>query len=100
MPCPLPAGIGDVATGVAALFALAALVGGNLSRRRLVAFTALGLGDFVVAVTAGALIVRPDALEELRWVLFPTIAVPFFAMAHVVTWGQLAGPRTPPDGLR
>ncbi|MFQ5557708.1 MAG: hypothetical protein ACE5GB_09420 [Acidimicrobiales bacterium] len=79
----LPADIADLATGVAAAGALAALVSGTLTRRRLVLFTTLGLGDFAVAAVTDALIVRPEALEELRWILFPTPAVPFFAVAHI-----------------
>ncbi len=85
----IPAGVGDVATGVVAAAALAAILNGTLTRRRLALFTALGIGDFIVAVVTGAFLVRPEALEELRWVLFPTLAVPFFAMAHAIAWIQL-----------
>jgi len=87
----IPAGVGDVATGVAAAAALAAVLNGTLTRGRLALFTALGIGDFAVAVALGGFIVRPEALGELRWVLFPTLAVPFFAMAHTIAWIQLAG---------
>lgn len=89
----IPAGVGDVTVGVAAFVALTMLLDGNLSRRQIIALTVLGIGDFVVAVVAGGVIVRPDNLEELRWVLFPTLAVPFFAMAHAVTWIQLVSRR-------
>jgi len=92
----IPAGVGDVAVGVAAFAALAMLLNGTLSRAHVIALTALGIGDFVVAVAVGGVIVRPDNLEELRWVLFPTLAVPFFAMAHAVTWTQLVD-RQPPE---
>lgn len=51
----------------------------------------------VVAVVAGGVIVQPDNLEVLPWVLFPTLAVPFFAIAHVVTWTQLV---TQPEPAR
>jgi hypothetical protein len=85
----VPAGVGDVTVGVAAFVALAMLLNGTLSRPRVIALTVLGIGDFVVAVVAGGVIVQPDNLEEFRWVLFPTVAVPFFALAHVVTWAQL-----------
>lgn len=92
----IPAGVGDVAVGVAAFAALAMLLNGTLSRVHVIALTALGIGDFVIAVAAGGVIVQPDNLEELRWVLFPTLAVPFFAMAHAVTWSQLVD-RQPPE---
>lgn len=91
----IPAGVGDVTVGVAAFVALAMLLHGTLSRSQVIALTVLGVGDFVVAVAVGGVIVRPANLEELRWVLFPTLAVPFFAMAHVVTWAQLVRPRPP-----
>lgn len=85
----IPAGVGDVAVGVAAFVALAMLLNGTLSRVHVIALTTLGIGDFVIAVAVGGVIVQPDNLETLRWVLFPTLAVPFFAMAHAVTWTQL-----------
>ena len=84
----LPAGIGDVGVGVAAFLVLARLLEGALTRLTVIAFTALGIGDFVVAVVGGA-IIRPEHLEDVRWVLFPALAVPFFAMVHAVTWAQL-----------
>lgn len=91
----IPAGVGDVAVGLAAFVALAMLMNGTLSRAHVIALTALGIGDFVVAVAVGGVIVQPDNLEELRWVLFPALAVPFFAMAHAVTWTQLVRGTSP-----
>lgn len=88
----IPAGVGDVTVGVAAFVVLAMLLSGTRSRSPVIALTVLGIGDFVVAVAAGGVIVQPSNLEELRWVLFPTLAVPFFTMAHVVTWTQLVTP--------
>lgn len=102
----VPAGIGDIATGLAALWLLTLVMryddgGGNgggsgngkgaLRNRHLVAFTALGMGDFAVAVFTGALL-RPDGLETLPWILFPALAVPFFTMVHIVNWMQLRQP--------
>lgn len=86
----VPAAVGDIATGVAALALLVALDHRTATRRDLVAFTALGLGDFAVAVVAG-IALGPVAIEQLPWVLFPTLAVPLFAIAHAVTWTQLDG---------
>lgn len=84
----VPAGIGDIATGVAALVVLTRLRAGTLTRRGFVAFTALGVGDFAVALATGAL-VRPEAIEQLPWVLFPALAVPTFSLAHLISWRQL-----------
>lgn len=53
------------------------LVRGTLTRLRLYAFTALGIGDFVVAIVTGL------ALRPL--IVFPTLAVPFVAMLHIVS---------------
>lgn len=102
----VPAGIGDIATGVAALWLLTLVIrhddgggsgngngngNGGLRNRHVVAFTALGMGDFALAVLAGALL-RPDGLETLPWILFPALAVPFFTMVHIVNWMQLRQP--------
>ena len=84
----IPAGIGDIATGLAALVVVARMRAGTLTRRAVLTFTALGIGDFVVALATGA-VVRIDAVEQLPWVLFPALAVPAFSVAHLITWLQL-----------
>ncbi len=83
----VPAGLGDIATGVAALAVGLSLARGSLTRSRLYAFTALGLGDFAVAVVTG-LIIRPVEMDLWPLIVFPTVAVPFFAMLHMVTLVQ------------
>lgn len=89
----IPAGVGDIATGVAAAAALAALLHGTLTRRKLWLFTALGIGDFVTAILTGAVLNQPERLDELPWLVFPTLAVPFFAILHAVALIQLTEPR-------
>ncbi len=84
-----PAAIGDIATGVAALAVLSGLLRGTLTRRGLLAFTALGLGDFIVAFSAAA-IAPPDELTRFPFVLFPAVAVPWFAVLHVLALAQLS----------
>lgn len=93
----IPAGIGDIATGLAALWLLSRVMPTGTrdtaatrrwSNRHVVGFTALGVGDFTVAVITGVLL-RPDGLETLPWILFPTLAVPFFLIVHIVNWMQL-----------
>jgi hypothetical protein len=79
----LPAGVGDVATGIAAAAAVLALGDGGLTRRRLYAFTALGVGDLLVAVAVG-LALAPPALAVWPLAIFPTMMVPFFAVLHLV----------------
>lgn len=79
----VPAGVGDIATGIAALAVVLALSNGSLTRRRLNAFTALGVGDFLVAFATG-LALEPPTLTAWPLAIFPTIMVPFFAVLHLV----------------
>jgi hypothetical protein len=91
-PFAWPAGVGDIATGLAALAVLSGLLRGSLTRRRLLAFTALGLGDFIVAfAVAGA--ISPDELVRFPLALFPAMAVPWFAVLHALALSHL--PRLP-----
>ena len=85
----IPAGVGDIATGLAALLLLGVLRRRSLTRSHLVGFTALGVGDFTIAVVTGA-VIGPDGLEMLPWVLFPALAVPIFSIVHILNWVQLA----------
>jgi hypothetical protein len=79
----VPAGIGDLATGIAALGVVLALGNASLTRARLYAFTALGVADFLVANATG-LALEPPALTVWPLAIFPTIMVPFFAVLHLV----------------
>jgi hypothetical protein len=79
----VPAGAGDIATGVAASAVVLALSNASLRRRHLYAFTALGVGDFVVAAVIG-LTIEPPALLTWPLAIFPTIMVPFFTVLHLV----------------
>lgn len=79
----VPAGVGDIATGIAASGVLLALGNGTLTRRRLYAFTALGVVDFLVAFATG-LALEPPNLDTWPFAIYPTIMVPFFAVLHLV----------------
>lgn len=79
----VPAGVGDLATGIAALAVVLSLGNGSLTRGRLYAFTALGVGDFLVANATG-LSLEPSALTAWPLAIFPTIMIPFFAVLHLV----------------
>jgi hypothetical protein len=78
-----PAGVGDIATGIAAFGVVLALGNGSLTRRRLYVFTALGMGDFLVAFATG-LYLEPPTLNAWPLAIFPTIMVPFFAVLHLI----------------
>jgi hypothetical protein len=79
----VPAGVGDIATGIAASGVLLALGNGSLTRRRLYVFTALGVTDFLVAFVTG-LAFAPPALSSWPLAIFPTFMIPFFAVLHLV----------------
>jgi hypothetical protein len=93
----IPAGVGDILTGVAALAVIVSLGNGTLSRGRLYAFTVLGVGDFIVAIVTG-LTVRPADLDLWPLIIFPTVMVPFFGVLHLIAVlqsrnGRLGGKR-------
>jgi hypothetical protein len=79
----VPAGIGDLATGIAALAVVLSLGSGSLTRGRLYAFTALGTADFLVANATG-LALEPSALTAWPLAIFPTLMIPFFAVLHLI----------------
>jgi hypothetical protein len=79
----VPAGVGDIVTGIAALAVVLSLGNGSLTRRRLYAFTALGVVDFLVADATG-LSLEPPGLTVWPLAIFPTVMIPFFAVLHLV----------------
>lgn len=101
----VPAGVGDIAVGVAAPFVAWRLTRGT-GRRAATRFNVMGILDLVVAVGIGVLAgLGPDqvipaapstlALAELPLVLIPTTVVPLALALHVVSLRRL---RTAPDG--
>ena len=93
----LPAGLGDIAIGVAAPF-----VAGRLAREPrptgAVRFNALGLLDLIVAVGLGVLLGPPwllevtpstEALRLLPLALIPTAAVPLAIALHILSLRRL-----------
>jgi hypothetical protein len=95
----LPAGIGDVAVGVAAVFVARRLRAGTAGRGA-VWFNRLGILDLVVALTIGTLaglgptrllVVEPstEAVGLLPLVLIPTAAVPLAVALHVLALARL-----------
>ncbi len=103
-----PAGLGDLAVGLAAPFFVAALYNGGASRRSFVLWNWLGLADFVVAFAAGLLVsgsaagvlageVTTAPLNLLPLVLIPGLAVPVFILMHAVALLQLRQPSAAAD---
>ncbi|HWF73068.1 MAG TPA: hypothetical protein VG186_06975, partial [Solirubrobacteraceae bacterium] len=97
----LPAGIGDIAVGLAAPFVAARLGDGSERSRRLAVWWNIeGIADLVLAVALGAstspspiwptLLGHPNTLiSRLPLVLIPVFAVPLSVLLHVVTLRRL-----------
>ena len=99
----LPAGLGDIATGIAAPLVARRLARGT-GRRAALWFNAFGMTDLVVALTLGALTgfqllnVTPSGvpLTELPLALVPTAGVPLLFALHITSVSALArASRTP-----
>jgi hypothetical protein len=97
-----PAGLGDLAVGIAAPFVAAYVVHrGRAVRRVVLGWTMSGIADFVVAIALGManhLTVRavlPDGtsahapMAALPLSLIPTFAVPFLFVLHLLTLARL-----------
>lgn len=92
----LPAGLGDIAAGIAAPLAARRLAHGT-GRRAALWFNAFGITDLVVATTLGALTgyglldVTPSAapIGELPLVLIPTATVPLLLALHITSVSTL-----------
>lgn len=92
----LPAGLGDIAIGLAAPF-VARRLARHTDRRGAVRFHVLGILDLVVAgaigfLAAGTLNVTPstEVLSLLPVALVPTVAVPLAIALHIVALRRLA----------
>jgi hypothetical protein len=99
----LPAGLGDIAAGIAAPLVAARLAQGG-GRRAALWHSAFGMTDLIVALTLGTLTgfqlvnVTPSGslISELPLALIPTAAVPLLFALHVTSVPALARtPRTP-----
>ncbi len=99
----LPAGLGDIATGIAAPLVARRLAQGT-GRRAALWHNAFGMTDLVVALTLGALTgyqlinVTPSGapISELPLALIPTAAVPLLFALHITSVSALVrAPRTP-----
>ena len=101
----LPAGLGDIAAGIAAPLVARRLAQGR-GRRAALWFNAFGLTDLVTALTLGALTgfgllnVTPSSapITELPLTLIPTATVPLLFALHITSVVALArAPRSAPS---
>ena len=99
----LPAGLGDIAAGIAAPLVMRRLAQGT-GRRAALWFNAFGMTDLAVALTLGALTgfqllnVTPSSapITELPLALIPTATVPVFFALHITSVSALVrAPRIP-----
>jgi hypothetical protein len=106
----LPAGLGDIAAGLAAPL-VARRLARNTGRRRAVWFHLVGILDLVVALSIGFLAglgpwrpleVTPttEALSLLPLVLVPTTAVPLAIALHIVALRRLRAAAQPTKDQR
>jgi hypothetical protein len=99
----LPAGLGDIAAGIAAPLVARRLAQGG-GRRAALWFSAFGMTDLAVALTLGALTgfqlinVTPSGapISELPLVLIPTAAVPLLFALHITSVRALVRARRTP----
>ncbi len=99
----LPAGLGDIAAGIAAPLVALRLAQGT-GRRAALWFNAYGITDLVVALTLGALtgfqlinVIPPGApISELPLALIPTAAVPLLLALHITSMSTPARARRIP----
>jgi hypothetical protein len=107
----LPAGIGDIAIGLAAPWVAVRLRdGAPHAREAAILWNVLGIADLVVAVTTGVMTTpgplhllaldNPNiTITMLPLVLVPTIAVPFSILLHLIGLHRLVGRAQPMLGL-
>src|SRR6266700_699118 len=98
----MPAGLGDIAAGIAAPLVALRLAQGT-GRRAALWFNAFGMTDLVVALTLGALTgfqllnVTPSSapITELPLALIPTATVPLLFALHITSMSTLARTQQP-----
>jgi hypothetical protein len=104
----LPAGLGDIATGISAPLVARRLARGT-GRRAALWFNAFGMTDLVVALALGALTgfgltnITPSGapISELPLALVPTAGVPLLFALHITSLSTLPrAPRPAPSAAR
>jgi hypothetical protein len=103
----VPAGVGDIAIGVAAPFLARRLARGHATRHAAMRFHVLGILDLVVAagiaalITYGLLDVTPstELLRLLPLALVPTAAVPLAVALHLVALRRRHAEAAAPAGV-
>jgi hypothetical protein len=100
----LPAGLGDIAAGIAAPLVARKLAQGT-GRRTALWFNAFGMTDLIVALTLGAVVayqlihITPSGapISELPLAVVPTVGVPLLLAVHITSVTALARARRTPQ---
>ena len=95
----IPAGLGDIAVGVAEALLMLRIKGGGHARSVTLWFNLFGIADLVAAMALGGLtaygIVHASpangALSQLPLALIPTVGVPTLLALHILTLRRLPG---------
>jgi len=77
------AGSGDIAAGIAGLFAFYLIARFGVKRRQVIAANSIGILDFITVLPLGLFVVVVDAPEELTINMIPLFAVPLFILQHI-----------------
>jgi hypothetical protein len=100
-PFPQFAGWGDILVGALAVPLAMRAAQGQAGTLSIAGWNALGLIDLVVAVTLGTLSANgfvfqllhfgegSAAIQDLPWLLIPTVLVPFYLVAHGIIFAHL-----------
>jgi hypothetical protein len=100
----LPAGLGDIAAGIAAPLVARKLAQGT-GHRTALWFNAFGLTDLIVALTLGAVVayqlihITPSGapISELPLAVVPTVGVPLLIAVHITSVTALVRARRTPQ---
>ena len=100
----LPAGLGDIAAGIAAPLVARKLAQGT-GRRTALWFNAFGMTDLIVALTLGAVVayqlihITPSGapISELPLAVVPTVGVPLLLAVHITSVTALVRARRTPQ---
>jgi hypothetical protein len=100
----LPAGLGDIAAGIAAPLVARKLAQGT-GRRTALWFNAFGLTDLIVALTLGAVVAYQlihitssgAPISELPLAVVPTVGVPLLLAVHITSVTALVRARRTPQ---
>lgn len=96
-----PAGVGDVAVGVLAVFVTVAVARKTAwARNGSMLLLSVGVADFILAFGSAILSGQgrplqlegaplPDMMQELPMALIPTFGVPLFLILHLIAWLKL-----------